>query len=624
MARKFCSFRLEELEDRTLPAGVLPWPVAPAAGQSLALRMTYGEFNEQGGIVTHAGIDIYVPANTAVTAIQAGTVHGVDPQPAPGGTISVTSVGGGWNYVHIAPGMNPATGMVWSAGDNVAAGQQLGTVQVFGGGQEHLHLDATAGNADARFPLLLRPTTDPLNWLTSLNDTVRPTVSNDIKFRRAADDSNGTTTPVPGQAGMFNEAPSQTHHYFFEVDAANRLVIGALGPMRDAQGNNAAGSSDFDIIASMSDQVLAGGVQVGVKRTWFRATGQRWAGDTLWVNSHWFAGEFFGAGQDYNSFYSSALTRVIYENDAQANSTQFGPYWYTLTNESGDNVVQLADRNRFWNSNVSSGRPWNDPANDAARNANAQYPDDVYTIRVSAQDEAGNETEASRTVVLANWARDVRMGLAPNGDIRVLGGSQYTANQSVPLYVVIRPPFDPPPDGMTLSSPRATATTDANGEILQIDIGSLPPDHFWLVADYNQDGIYNTYLDAKTDVFEQGGDFLELGAFGTSFSNSHRRIPSFAGVTSFPMQTVVSSFLASADTTDGGSSLSAAWPENRAATEAVMRGLLPRSDPMFRDIDRYNFEYIERDPDFFAGQSDDTPFAHDLLEADWEFFAAWI
>jgi hypothetical protein len=72
------------------------------------------------------------------------------------------------------------------------------------------------------------------------------------------------------------------------------------------------------------------------------------------------------------------------------------------------------------------------------------------------------------------------------------------ADQSVPLYIVIRPRHEPPPDGLSLSNPRAVAMTDANGEIQPINIGERPSDHFWLIADYNQDGIYSHYLDAAT------------------------------------------------------------------------------------------------------------------------------
>lgn len=90
-----------ELEPQHVPSGQLPWPVpAPAGGRELA--QVYGQFADFSYLHFHSGIDIAVPKDTAVTAIEDGTVYN-QPNLTTGdtGRVTIDSIGaggGGWTY----------------------------------------------------------------------------------------------------------------------------------------------------------------------------------------------------------------------------------------------------------------------------------------------------------------------------------------------------------------------------------------------------------------------------------------------------------------------------------------------------------------------------------------------
>src|SRR5262245_34334919 len=104
--RSLGRLRLEEVEDRLVPAGSLPWPVAAIGGMH-PLVQTYGQWEEAGFIHLHAGIDIIVPdpvppavQNAAVNAIEAGAVFSARSAGDPDDWVSVTTGTHGWNYYH--------------------------------------------------------------------------------------------------------------------------------------------------------------------------------------------------------------------------------------------------------------------------------------------------------------------------------------------------------------------------------------------------------------------------------------------------------------------------------------------------------------------------------------------
>lgn len=479
----FVKLEVECLEDKILPSGNLLWPITLPGNPVLSLMNTYGQYvSTTAGIVLHSGIDILVPniLQTPVRPIQFGngeTVFGVGLPPffnAPSRLISVRGATNGFNYLHTVPGLNPNF-QRWIPGDVVGiipANRPFGAVEL-GGNQfpRHLHLDYTDIIADPRFviggvPTILRPMNDPLAFLTPLNDLVAPFVSNDIHFRIAQDDTqqlNQILPQTPQNVGQALEGIITSHKYFQEV-AGGRLLIGAKARMV-AAGLNARSAvsniADIDIIASMFDQTAAGGRLLNVRRNWFRIAGESFGKDTGWISSFMFAGEFLGAGQTMNQFNSSDLTRVVYEHDRQSFSN--GPvlpgpgnqtaFWYIMTNTDGNNIVELADRGRFWNSNVSIGNAWNaGNGADAISNATSEFPDDFYTISVSAEDEALNVSlPKNLKVLLVNWERTLQTSADSydiGNTIRVNGGTGYRANQDVALHLV--------PAGATAAAPPTT------------------------------------------------------------------------------------------------------------------------------------------------------------------------
>lgn len=259
MSAKDYRLLAEPLEDRVLPAGSLPWPIARAPLDPQAVFGVYGQFEDAGGLHFHEGIDIVGNPGGPITAVEDGSVAALSALLAapPNGFLSAASGTHGWNYAHMSPGINPGTNPPtrWRVNpanpDRFGTGWELGLLQPFGGAfPPHLHLDYGSNVADpSRIDGVRRPIDDPLTYLTSANDRTRPTVSNDIHFRRAFDDQ-----------GVNND--SRSHRYFHLEDWRARLVVGNQAPMRDAaldaggrpNPGNFGGTSDIDILASISDR----------------------------------------------------------------------------------------------------------------------------------------------------------------------------------------------------------------------------------------------------------------------------------------------------------------------------------------------------------------------------------
>jgi hypothetical protein len=494
--------QIEKLEDRYLLAGNLPWPIIPPAGQSQSLYDTYGQFVAAGGLHFHEGIDIIAAPGTPVLAVEKGVIRFAPFAPpaagAGGANQWVVELSGthGWNYVHTIPGINRRTGVTWAAGDQVNPGDQLGVVAAFGAAPfpNHLHLDYTSDAVDPAFGNLLTPAGDPLDYLRALPDTTKPTLSNDkIHFRLASDETSAS--------------PS-----YFTDTMAGRTILGAQAQASGINGSVAAGSPNIDITADIYDQLQPGGNRLGVKSVWFSLTGMTWGDQSGNINPYRFSGSFL-AGQNYTTLRNVGLVRTVYATDAYSQSATDQDFWYNLTNSTvtaatvGQPSINVADRDLYWKSDVAAGNAWNaTTAPSAANNAGAAFRDDYYTVDVWAFDASGNMGEAKTTVLLDNFVRTISTSAPEYSTIQpiiVSTGTQYTANQQVPIYFLTAPPRDG--QALARADLEGTATTNNNGVLQMTNLDSavhrgLVEGTYYVVADYLKDGTYNAKLDAYTTI----------------------------------------------------------------------------------------------------------------------------
>ncbi len=529
-ATKRRTFRpwLELLEARLAPIGTLPWAVTMPAGTPYHVTNIYGQYVEAAASYFHAGLDIVSPVGRDITAIEGGWVRAVrdDPMIPDAGFIAIDSGGEiGWNYLHMRA-INPATGNVWALNDWVDPGQVLGTTVARSepdGYPNHLHIERAGGQdpyyatQEAPYTGVRRPVQDPLRDLTNAggrNDEVDPTVA-DIKFRLADDDTNGAIDD-PGSDGIHViETPTNSHHYFTSTTPRGILIVGARTITFDFNLNQAPGSAKIDILADAWDRFKSAGEKIGVKTVRFSINGQKWGDSTGNVNSFYFGGEFLNhvpplpppapqfPGHNHFALATFSLVRVVYENDRTADSLDLRDYWYIVTNTDGQNtIVTQADRDRYWNSKVGDGLGWNNNGVgvEAPNNAQSEFKDDFYTVRVWVLDETLRMGERIVTVLLDNWEQLIvtdKPAYNPM-DLITVTGQQFAANQALPIYAATSNPTD----GMQLQAGwlQGNATTDGNGNIVPFVFGPLPEGSRWVVADYNQNGVFDIWLDAVYQI----------------------------------------------------------------------------------------------------------------------------
>jgi hypothetical protein len=497
----------------------------PLAGRSRQHRRHLGHLRAVrqprirgfAGIHFHEGIDILVGAGTKVYAIEDGTVAKV--VTALGGNpyrswVSVaTSSDHGWNYVHITPDPALVEGVT-----KVTQGKTLlGTVIAYPGdaSETHLHLDATSGSPDPSFDKVLRPIGDPLALLNPLGDTVGPIVGG-VSFMRGEDDNNdphnltgGFDTTPASKYKIFQEESKRltTHGYFKGTDYSKAWIVGHYAGAVTKDGVVVGGTSNIDIIVNATDQITVGGPFVGVRSIEFKAAGQ-FSGKTIpTVRPFDFAGQFVydpnrpPGTQDYNALWISDLTRVAYQNDADSPSNAQPPddisFFHILTNTDGANtVVDLADRNRYWRSKVTQGSAWNDiGSTEAVNNGTAAFPDDYYTITLTARDAAGNATVNTVRVLLDNWVQEITVTPTQNYLEYLVTGKNFLPDAKVPIWGIYAAVG--PNDGDQLGSVGDhldTATTDADGNF-SITIALADTPYVSFLADYGADDIYQPRLD---------------------------------------------------------------------------------------------------------------------------------
>lgn len=552
-----------ELEERNV---LSPWPLAPT-NEPKPILATYGQWQELGtfGIHFHEGLDIRGTDKSGVYPVVPGVFTGLEPNAKQGGYNSFVVIETGktgWNYIHTIPGNNKA-GNPWKLGDTAEAGEVFGKLVALPGDESHSHVHLDRGDDIDPFMFskgttpdqknIRRPTDDPLTVLDNLADTIKPTIETPeakLHFRVADHELNmATRKPTlawadgsPGDPNDGNqpsafvgvrETERNDNHYFLTeraVDGASYRILGDRGPTSAKDGSaldTGVVKSRIDIIANATDKVGTGGNldRVGVKTVGFSITGiTNKAIQTGDVKSFDFTGEFVRGypepdpanpgkfierRQDYGVLRMGLQTRVVYENDTFSDSKQGGNNWYIVTNTTSTGNVSVevrdANRTRYWNSKVETGKDWNDITSVAGTNAKARFMDGKYTVDVWATDAKGNKSDpVNKKVIVDNFGQVIIPKSNGAGGVMIEKGYEFMPNSMVDIWVA--PPVFPDEafalEGFATKLP-ITAYTDANGEITNLDLGQLPASGV-IVADYDQDGWFVPELDAVSPIQTSG------------------------------------------------------------------------------------------------------------------------
>jgi hypothetical protein len=520
-------------------AFALDWPVGNGTTNQ-PIFSTVGQYYEGtgGGLHFHEGVDIAVAGGTVVRAREAGTVMAINNDAATPANSYLTFRTGaagtvGQNYVHMVPGNRPAgnngagdPGGPWAVGDTIKVGDQLGTVGAQAGGfyPDHLHMDRGTGQDNYLAPAFLNlPNQNVLAQYVpnvSAGDPT-PVLSTDFHFLRADNDRLGTAPGGGAIAAQLGQEQERTDNQYFDTDLAGLRRIGRLADTHDSTAAKGAGSGNIDILASAYDEAgPATKYHNGIYSMAFKIRGNAFNDGTADDGTgngpndlrelYKFDGAWLDDGtatkHQYTALRTSNLVRVVYGNDVTSNSSDdasgnAGNYWYIVTNNSGDQIVDANDRARYWNSDVAKGKSWNDIASaDGANNARCAFRDDIYSINVIARDVRGGIASSVRDVILDNWLQKITLGgnsFEPNEDIYLSSAEQFSGNDSnVPLILLSAAPTE----NQLLPSSFSFFGTDADGMLADPELlgpGSMfGPGSYWMVADYNHDGRYISALDA--------------------------------------------------------------------------------------------------------------------------------
>ncbi|MBX9581098.1 MAG: hypothetical protein K2X87_12385 [Gemmataceae bacterium] len=405
----------------------------------------------------------------------------------------------------------------------------LGTsAKAYGLLPHHIHVEATAATEDPTFPGLLYPVDDPLVRLdpAKTGDMTPPTVG-DIRFMRGEDDNNiphdliggKNTTPASQYKILQDEFPRTDHGYFENQDYSKAWIVGHLAPAEDGDARPVGGTSNIDIIADATDKV-SGPLTVGIRSIAFSAKGQFAGKQIPTVTPFNFANIFVWdpnrppGTQDHDALLITDLTRVVYQHDRHSWSNaepSVGPvrYFHILTNTDGilnkngepNTVVDFADRNRYWRSKVTQGAAWNDiGSTEAVSNAKGAFPDDYYTITVTAKDAAGLSTTKTVPVLLDNWQQRVVVEQTAPGK-GLAKGYEFLPNTEVPIHALEPGKLLPDGSKITAVGKKLLGKAKSNDDgYFEFPVDLTDPDIGSVVADYGADDVYVGRLDARGPV----------------------------------------------------------------------------------------------------------------------------
>jgi len=482
------------------------WPLPPQ-NQTYRLWCAYGTLQDFGFHHFHEGIDLPVPDSSEppVLAVENGTVEEIYLVHGNADFITCSRADDptkGWCYVHIDLGYNLEFGRKWEVGDAVVQGSWLGDVHDHTGLMDHLHFQAVNNsNGDCWHPggyPLADVQGDPLDFLTPNTDNEPPVIvkSNDHFYYRKGD----------------HEGNPNAEYFDSEIDA--KLVI----------------SDNVDIIVRAYDTFGAHRLldyDVGVKKIQFSVTGQRNIPTQVLED---FSGLFLirehPDGRNARAeFLSLERTHTIYEDDNTAGSRGHTPgaggvsqnegeYYYIMTNKDDDDDNEFLDSVRYWDTDGKKGEAWNDiddnPAHEARNNADAQFPDGVYTVTVTAfslgssSNKAPLDTSEFDSVYVNNFSQtiDPDQYVYEGGEPVWVTGTQYLPQTGYTIYLISRdtwPDHAPIPHGAVITM--TSVTTDLDGNIPDTLIwASYVPNGvgYDIVVDYDGDGEYHLPRNGKT------------------------------------------------------------------------------------------------------------------------------
>ena len=471
-----------------------PWPI-DNTGAVHGIWHAYGQWLETGGIHLHEGIDLKAPEGTAVKAVRKGTIVNINTDATNNYndymTIAdFTDATKGWGYVH----MKAKAGL--SVGDAVNVGDVIGNVTETASLDAHLHFERNS-NQNGGWPNAGGGTEhlddDPLLYLNPDTDNTSPTIS-EIKYRRGEDEGN-------------DGSPK----YFTATDCNNFAILGSRAPGGE--------SGNVDVIPSAYDKFGAFAQKLSVQSVTFHALGR--LGDNTPTLRELVdfqgngANDFAQSESDNfsNLFRDSSkrFAQAIYENDSVADSKEESEFWYIVTNQDDDQKTEATDDNWFWDTDGVKTEAWNDQISTderAANNAKSSFRDDFYDIYINVDDEANNVTSKKETVLVDNWEQTVaadRFQYFLGDDVKEASGAQYQASDgSVPLYVVDSLTSCATIPSLGIES-TASTSSNANGDLAAASVWTADkPGLFYLISDYDDDGMFHDRLDASDPILVLG------------------------------------------------------------------------------------------------------------------------
>ena len=471
-----------------------PWPI-DNTGAVHGIWHSYGQWLETGGIHLHEGLDLKAPEGTDVKAVRKGTIVNINTDAANNYndymTIAdFTDATKGWGYVH----MKAKAG--WSVGDTVNVGDVIGNITKTASLDSHLHFERNS-NQNGGWPNagggIEHLDDDPLLYLNPGTDNTAPTI-NEIKYRRGEDEGN-------------DGSPK----YFTATDCNNFSILGSRAP--------GAMSGNVDVIPSAYDKFGGFAQKLSVQSISFHALGR--LGDNTPVLRELVNFEGNGANDfaqsetdNFSKLFRDSTKRfaqAIYENDNVADSKEESEFWYIVTNQDNDQKTEATDDNWFWDTDGVKTEAWNDQISTderAANNAKTKFRDDFYDIYINVNDEAHNMTSKKATVLVDNWEQTVaadRFQYFLGENVKEASGSQYQESDgNVPLYIV-----DSLATCVTIPSlgieSTASTTSNADGNLAPANVWTADkPGWFYLISDYDDDGMFHDRLDASDPILVLG------------------------------------------------------------------------------------------------------------------------